>query len=71
MTAGDQDRLSSVTTAGVSTDELTYDNEARVTQQKRTLLTRSDPAILSYAKHTRLEERPELKEGVPFRGALA
>lgn len=53
MTTGDQDRLSSVTAAGVSTDELSYDNEGRVTQQKRTLLTRSNyPLYTNYSYDT-------------------
>ena len=49
MTTGDQDRLKKVTVAGVSTDELAYDTEGRVTDETKTLLTRTIyPMVTSY-----------------------
>ena len=53
MTTGDQDRLKKVTSAGVSTDELAYDTEGRVTDVTKTFLTRTSyPMVTSYTYDT-------------------
>ncbi len=53
MTTGDQDRLKKSTISGISTDEFTYDTEGRVTDQTRTLLTRTSyPMVTSYTYDT-------------------
>jgi len=55
MTSGDQDRLKKVTASGVSSDELTYDGEARVNSQKKTFLTRPDYYLLTNYSYDALD----------------
>jgi RHS repeat-associated protein len=53
MTTGDLDRVKKVTSSGISTDELTYDVEGRVTDQTKTILSRTSyPMATSFTYDT-------------------